>query len=197
MTVSQSYTDLSPEAYLEAEKLSPIKHEYIQGQAYAMASTSIAQATIVANLLTLVRTHIRGGPCRVFAADVKVRVEAANAFYYPDLLVTCAAEDANAESVIRQPTLLVEVLARTPEGFDRGEKFAHYRPPNSLQEYLLISSERLRVECFRLNPEGNWVLYAYTEADRLHLTSLDFHCPISALYEDVSLSNPAPILPDL
>ncbi len=95
MTVSKSQTYLSPEEYLAAEQESPIKHEYIQGQVYAMAGASDAHVTVSLNLATLLRNHLRGTGCRVYMADMKAQIESTNVFYYPDVMVTCDARDKN------------------------------------------------------------------------------------------------------
>ncbi|MBC6476167.1 MAG: Uma2 family endonuclease [Hormoscilla sp. GM102CHS1] len=187
MIASKSYTYISPEEYLESEKISPIKHEYRQGEVYAMSGVSKAHDKIAGNLFGLLLNQIRSTGCSVYTPDMKVRVEAADVFYYPDMKVTCdARDDRNPdEHFIRYPRLIVEVLSPTTQGFDRGEKFANYRLIETLQEYVLISQERMTVECFRLNAEGRWVPYTYRPGEEVHLASVDFRCPIADIYEKV------------
>lgn len=185
MTASKSDIYVSPEIYLEGEKISPIKHEYRQGEIYAMAGASDAHVTITLNLATLLRNHVRGTGCRAYMADMKARIEEANIFYYPDVMVTCDERDKTPNDFKRYPSLIVEVLSPTTQGFDRGDKFADYRTIETLQEYVLINQERVSVECFRRNSEGLWVLYPYQEGADVQFTSVDFRCPIAALYEDV------------
>ena len=186
MIVSKSDTYVSPEIYLEGEKISPIKHEYRQGEIYAMAGASKAHVTITGNLFTLLRNHVRGTGCRAYVADMKVRIETANIFYYPDVAVTCDEQDrTSSEDFICYPSLIIEVLSSTTQGFYRGDKFADYRTIETLQEYVLINQERQSVECFRRNSEGLWVLYPYSQGEEIYLASVDFSCPIAALYEDV------------
>jgi Uma2 family endonuclease len=185
MTASQNYIQLSPQAYLESERLSGIKHEYINGEVYAMAGASKAHVTIAGNIFALLRNHVRGSACRTYMADMKVRVERSNAFYYPDVVVTCDNRDRNlSEDFICYPSLIIEVLSTTTEAFDRGNKFADYRTIETLQEYVLVSQERINIECFRLNQEGRWVLYPYGEEEDLYLSSIDFSINIRAIYED-------------
>jgi Uma2 family endonuclease len=185
MVASKSDTYVSPEDYLAGEKVSPIKHEYRQGEIYAMAGTSKAHAIISLNAAILLRNHLRGSGCIPYMADIKVRIEAANCYYYPDVAVTCDERDSNtAEDFIIYPRLIVEVLSPTTAAFDRGEKFADYRTSESLQEYVLINQERVSVECFRRNAEGLWVLYPYTQGQKVQLASIDFSCAIETLYED-------------
>jgi Uma2 family endonuclease len=101
------------------------------------------------------------------------------------VMVTCDERDKAFQSFKRFPRLIVEVLSNGTEGFDRGDKFADYQELETLQEYVLISQKRERVECFRRNAEGLWVLYSYTQGSEIHLASVDFRTSIDAIYEDV------------
>ncbi|MDF5710386.1 MAG: Uma2 family endonuclease [Nostoc sp. S4] len=187
MVISQSEYYISPEEYLEAEKVSEIKHEYIDGQVYAMAGASDAHVTVVGNLFVLLRNHLRGSGCRVYMLDMKAQIDVINRYFYPDVMVTCDLRDREFEYFKCYPSLVVEVLSESTESFDRGKKFASYRHLESLQEYVLIASDRMSVECFRRNEEGHWVLYPYEKGDEVHLASVDFRCAIAAIYEDVLL----------
>lgn len=186
MTLSQFHPYLSPEEYLEAEKSSPIKHEYIQGQIYAMAGASDAHVTITANLVALLRNHIRGTGCRLYVADMKARIESLDIFYYPDIMVTCDSRDTQFEYFKRYPSLIIEVLSPSTEALDRGDKFSDYQELDTLQEYVLVSQNRQRIDCFRRNPEGRWELYSYKGNQQLELTSVNFSCPLTDVYEDVT-----------
>jgi Uma2 family endonuclease len=186
MTLSQFHPYLSPEEYLEAEKSSPIKHEYIQGQIYAMAGASDAHVTITANLVALLRNHIRGTGCRLYVADMKARIETLDIFYYPDIMVTCDSRDTQFEYFKRYPSLIIEVLSPFTEAFDRGDKFSDYQELDTLQEYVLVSQNRQRVDCFRRNSQGRWELYSYKGNQELELTSVNFSSPLTDVYEDVT-----------
>jgi Uma2 family endonuclease len=190
MVATSDFSDISKEEYLQLEEKSPIKHEYRQGQVYAMAGASNAHVSIAVNLVTMLRNHVRGSGCRVYASDTKVNIESLDTYYYPDVVVSCDQRDRAFKNFLRYPCLIVEVLSDTTEAFDRGDKFADYRNLESLQEYVLVSQTRKRVECFRRNTEGLWVLYSYGEGDTIHLASLDFECAVVDVYEDVDLSPP-------
>jgi Uma2 family endonuclease len=177
---------MTSEEYLEWERKADVKHEYLGGEVYAHAGASDAHVTIAGNLFALLRNHVRGGPCRVYQADMKVRVRN-EAFFYPDVVVTCDERDRRSEYAKEHPVLVVEVLSETTAAFDRGRKFALYRTLESLREYVLIDTDRVAVEVFRLGPDGHWVLYPYGEGQEVELTSVGFRCPIEALYEDVEL----------
>jgi Uma2 family endonuclease len=188
MIANQSSSYISPEEYLQLEEKSSIKHEYRQGDVYAMAGASNGHVLIAGNLYTLLRNHLRGRGCLPYISDTKVRIESINTYYYPDLAVTCDVRDREFKNFLRHPCLIVEVLSETTEAFDRGDKFADYRHLESLQEYVLISQTRIQVDVFRRNDRGQWVLYPYREGDILHLESVGFSCAIGDLYEDVNFS---------
>jgi Uma2 family endonuclease len=178
---------LAPEEYLQAEEQNLLKHEYIDGQVYAMAGASDSHVTIALNVASLLKSHLRGSRCRVFMSDMKARIESLNTYYYPDVMVTCDDRDRELTTYKRYPCLIVEVLSQSTEGFDRGDKFADYQQLDTLQEYVLISAHRQRVDCFRRNSEGLWVLHSYLTHSEVMLTSIDFKAAIADLYEDVSL----------
>lgn len=189
MIVHQQKNYISPEDYLVGEETSPIKHEYIDGQVYAMAGASDAHVTIAGNLFTLLRNHLRGKGCRVYMSDMKAHIDTANIYYYPDILVTCDPRDQKLTNYKKYPGLIVEVLSPKTEAFDRGDKFADYQQLETLQEYVLINQKRQRVDCFRRNNEGLWVLQFYHPGSEINLTSIDFHTNIESLYEDVTFED--------
>ena len=189
MIANQSQNYISPEEYLKLEELSQVKHEYIQGETYAMAGASDTHVTLSVNLVTLLRNHVRGSGCRVYMSDMKARIESRNIYYYPDVMVTCDERDKAFQSFKRHPCLIIEVLSKGTEAFDRGDKFADYQELETLQEYVLISQKRQRVECFRRNTEGLWVLHSYTQGNEIHLASVDFRTSMDAIYEDVIFTN--------
>ena len=179
---------LSVDEYLQLETTSPIKHEYINGEAYAMAGATDTHVTIAGNIFTLLRTHLRGSGCRVYISDMKARIEARDCFYYPDVMVTCDPRDRDTSTYKRHPKLIVEVLSDSTEAFDRGDKFSDYRTLESLEEYVLINTRHQRVECFRRHDDGQWVLQFYTlDTETVELQSVDFSDTLAAVYEDVIL----------
>lgn len=177
---------ISPEDYLAAEAAAIVKHEYHDGEVFAMAGASEDHNLIAGNLYTWLRAHLRGSPCKTFFSEMKVRIETANRFYYPDLLVTCDAEDRDRYIKYR-PKLIVEVLSDSTEAFDRGKKFDHYCELDSLEEYVLVNQDRIQVEVFRRNDDETWTLKRYGAGDAVRFASLDFGCPIAEIYTDVAL----------
>jgi len=187
MIASPQPNYLSPEEYLQMEETSSIKHEYIDGYIYAMAGASDPHVTVAGNLFALLRNHVRGSSCRVYIADMKARIESLNRYYYPDVMVTCDARDQDTPTYKRFPCVIVEVLSDSTEAFDRGDKFADYQALESLQEYVLINTKRQRIECFRRNNEGLWVLQTYTSQEKsFRLNSINFEGTMAEVYEDVA-----------
>ena len=143
--------------YLGNEQNSTLKHEYVAGEVFAMAGASKRRGTPAGNAFIALRQHLRGRPCGVWMADMKVRVRADSAYYYPDVVVTCDAADLGADApkdYLRTPILVVEVLSDSTEPVDRCEKWLSYRRLASLAEYVLIDRNRAWVEVFRRTPEG-------------------------------------------
>ncbi|NJK49365.1 Uma2 family endonuclease [Candidatus Gracilibacteria bacterium] len=187
MIASPSSTYISPEKYLEMEEQSDNKHEYIDGEVYAMAGASDAHVTIALNLASSLRNHVRNRGCRVYIADMKAHIQSLNRYYYPDVMVTCDDRDKETPIYKQFPCLIVEVLSDSTEAFDRGDKFADYQQIESLQEYILINTKRQRVECLRRGDDGLWILQSYTSLqDFYQLQSIDFEGTMTELYEDVS-----------
>lgn len=163
-----------------------VKHEFVHGEVFAMAGGEDRNYTVALNLAMALRPHLRGTACRVYGSDVKLRVEAADCYFYPDVMVTCSAADLGDRLIKREPSLVVEVLSASTAAYDRGEKFAAYRQLPSLQEYLLVDVDRQRCDLFRKGAsDGLWVLHPTTAAEPLHLASVDLTIPPDALWADL------------
>jgi len=175
---------LSIEDYLEGEKASPVRHEYIAGQVYAMAGASRAHNTISLNLASRLRSHVRGGPCRVYMADVKVRIETTDLFYYPDVVVRCDSGD-NQDFFLTRPCLIVEVTSPSTEAIDRREKLLAYQKLDSLREYVLIAQDEVKAHVYRRDDQGKWWVQTLTETDELQMESVGLSIPLLELYEDI------------
>jgi Uma2 family endonuclease len=170
--------------YIEGELRSEVRHEYLAGETYAMVGASDAHNIVCLNLATVLHTHLRGGPCRVFMADMKLRVRAGQDeyFYYPDLMVACRPED-DARYYREQPILIVEVMSESTERIDRREKLLVYRDIPVLEEYLLLAQDRAEATLYR-RADG-WGSRRLAAGDELQLSSVDFSVPLRVLYEGV------------
>lgn len=183
---------LDEAAYLEAEREAGVKHEYVAGEVFAMAGASKTHGTLALNAAFALRAHLRGGPCRTWIADMKVRVAAVSAYYYPDVVVSCDARDLAADApqdYLEAPQLIVEVLSPATEVIDRREKWLAYRRLASLQEYVLIDQARRWVEVYRRTPFG-WTQDIYTDAEVVDLASVGLALPMAELYADSGVGTP-------
>ena len=144
--------------------------------------------TIAGNLFAALRSALRGSPCRAFIADMKLRIDAADAAFYPDVMVTCDGRDKTPETDLakRHPTLIVKVLSESTAAYDRGLKFEYYRNIDSLKEYLLVEQDRRHADLFRKGKDDLWVLYASGETDDVVLESVGMRLSMDLLFEDVS-----------
>jgi Uma2 family endonuclease len=149
-----------------------------------MAGASEEHATITLNVAALLRAHVRGSPCRVYASDMKLRVAVRESYLYPDVFVTCHPADPAEPVAKRHARVIIEVLSESTEAYDRGGTFAAYRDLDTLEEYVLIDSRQRACEVFRRRPEG-WLLDPLPADGRLALTSIGFECSLDEVYEDV------------
>ncbi len=177
----------TPEKYLELERSSQLKHEYIQGQVIAIASATRAHEVITDNLTALFVNHLRGTGCISHSGGVKVYMPELGVFYYPDQSVTCDEDQGSGDKdFILYPKLIVEVLSKTTAAFDRGDKFADYQTIPSLEEYVLVHQNQMVVERFFRDIEKDvWLPHIHRAKDKVRLKSIGFTCPIESLYENV------------
>ena len=133
MGMLQTVAALSREDFIAWENTQPDKHEFVAGEVFAMVDARRVHVSIAGNCFARLKEHLRGGPCRAFMADMKLEVTAADAVFYPDVLVTGHAEDLKAETTMHQPTVIIEVLSESTAAYDRGDKFASYRLIESLR----------------------------------------------------------------
>ncbi len=191
MVASPQNSYLTPEEYLQLESNSDTKHEYLNGEIFAMAGATDTHVTIAGNIFALLLNHLRGSGCRVYISDMKVRIEAKNRFFYPDVMVTCETKDRENSTYKEFPRLIIEVLSDSTEAFDRGDKFADYQSLPSLQEYVLINAKKARIECFRRTDDGLWLLQFY-ELDKIdfELASVEFSAKIEEVYQEVDFPSP-------
>ncbi len=187
MSQPQAKIPFGPDDYLAWESDQAERNEYVDGEVFAMSGASDTHVTIALNIAVALKTALRDTPCRPFISDMKVQVEAANCFFYPDILVTCDPRDRSpqASHIKRHPVLIIEVLSPSTEAFDRGDKFAAYRQLDTLREYVLVSSEARRLDVFRRDDTGHWVLYPFAENEALELASVELRCPVAEVFEGI------------
>ena len=157
---------VTPEQYLEIERRAEFKSEYYSGQMFAMAGASRAHNVITGNVVGELRTLLRKKPCETYPSDMKVLVGASGLYTYPDVSVACGEPQFldHQGDVLLNPLVIVEVLSDSTEAYDRGAKFALYQRLESLQEYVLVSQDKARVEQYVRQTDGRWL---YSRVDGL------------------------------
>ena len=152
-----------------------------------MTGGTLPHNDLALNLYTALRPHVRQRSCRINVADVKVNIAAMDAYRYPDLVVSCDPSDQQAIQAIQAPKLIVEVLLPGTERRDRGEKFREYIQIPTLEEYVLIDSGQIGVECYRRGEGRMWLYFPYVTGNVLRLDSVDFSCSLEQIYDGVQL----------
>ena len=174
------------EAYLDLEQISPIKHEFLAGQVWAMAGGTPDHAAISVNVSTLLSTSLRGRPCRVYSSDLRVRVLATGLGTYPDVTVVCGKPEFDGEDrrqqTVTNPRLIVEVLGPSTANYDRGEKLTLYQQIPSLEELVLVAHDEQSVDVWRRTPDGWAQQRASSGSVALH--SIDVELPVREIYRD-------------
>lgn len=185
---TQTVTDVTPDEYLAAERLSDYRSEYLDGGVYPMTGGTANHIRIVSNIITQLNNQLDGRPCDVFPTDMKVRLPDSRKFFYPDVVVVCGELQYHdgRKDIILNPDLVVEVLSPSTEAFDRGAKFKAYQTIEFLKEYVLVSQDKPLVEQFVRNSDGKWT---YMAAEGLEssivLPSVECTLNLSAVYKRV------------
>jgi len=174
------------DAYLELEEVSPVKHEFLRGEVWAMAVGTPDHAAISVNVSTLLSTALRGRPCRVYSSDLRIRVLATGLGTYPGVTVVCGKPEFDSadrkQQTVTNPRLIVEVLSPSTANDDRGEKLTHYQQITSLEEVVLVAHDEQRIDVWRRAGEG-WTLNSLS-AGTVQLYSVDVEIPLAEIYRN-------------
>ena len=184
MQTAEAYT-MTADDYLVWEELQEEKHEFVRGETFAMGGARREHVIVAGNAFASLKQHLRGTPCHAYISDMKLRVEQMDAYYYPDVMVSCDKNDQRAEQFLTQPSLIIEVLSDSTEAYDRGDKFAAYRQISSLKEYILIDIKSRRVECFRRTTDNDWLFHDYSNELVCRLSSVEVDMPLADIFEDI------------
>ena len=186
---------LSIGEYLALECQAETKHEYYQGEVFAMSGASTRHNILFSNLFGDLAFKLKGKSCRPYGSDMRIHIPENTLFTYPDISIFCGElqiSEHNEDSAIG-PTVLVEILSPSTKNYDRGEKFKLYRDIPSLREYVLIDTESVRVEVFRLNASQHWELEEYKSLDKiLSIQAIDFSLSLRDIYSGTKLIHSAP-----
>ena len=178
---------ISVEEYLALDRDSmDVRYEFIDGHVYMLAGGTANHSIIAANMIRELGLLLRGGPCRVYTSDMKVRLSQSR-YVYPDASISCDERDRGAVETLHYPRLVVEVLSPSNEGYDRGKKSSYYRACPTIEEYVLVDTQRQAVEVYQRVSEKLWALRSFGPSDLVELASLSISFPVAAIYEDVML----------
>jgi Uma2 family endonuclease len=180
MALPQTQRHISPEEYLQGELESEVKHQLIDGEAYAMAGASENHNLLSGNIFSELKTNLKGTPCRTFMSDMKLRV--ADDFFYPDVMVVC--NEDNVDTYYKTaPTIIIEVLSKTTRKFDQTLKRLRCQNIPSLQEYVLIEQDKGEIQLF--SRAHNWQSFYYYLGDQISFASLGISIAVEDIYERV------------
>jgi Uma2 family endonuclease len=176
------------EEYLILEEIGEVKHEFLDGEVWAMAGGSPEHAAIIGNVTTLLNVQLRGQRCRVHSTELRVRVKATGLGTYPDVTVVCGRlerdpDDRTGHTAIN-PRVIVEVLSPSTEEYDRGEKLSHYQAIPSLEEIVLVSHHRQEIEIVRRESNGSWSRHVAAAGQSARLTSIACDLAVAEVYRD-------------
>jgi Uma2 family endonuclease len=176
----------SIEEYLALERISNVRHEYLDGDIFAMAGGTPEHAGTCASLIILLGNAVRDRPCRVYTSDVRVRVQATGLDTYPDISVVCGPVqmDKDDRNAIVNPVLLVEVTSPSSEGYDRGAKLDHYRRIPALREVVLVAHDMQRVDVWRRREDATWASESHGPGAVARLDSLGCELPVAEIYRN-------------
>lgn len=178
---------LSPEEYFAWEEQQLEKHEYINGQVYAMTGGSVNHIRIAIRFTTMFDTHLDPSSCITGNSDLKVNILGTTNYTYPDASVTCDERDKANIQYISHPCLIVEVLSKSTEAYDRGGKFRMYQNNPALIDYLLVSSTTIEIDLYHKNDAGDWLIINYKPGDTIELKSINLKFPIEQVYRGLTL----------
>lgn len=177
---------ITVEEYLRLEETSEIRSEFVKGILFPITGTTRRHNTIVGNIYSLIRPHLKNRPCRVYAEGVKVRIEEENCFYYPDVMITCDGADDDSD-VTDAPVFIAEVHSKSTYQTDRREKLCNYQLLESLQELLLVHQRRQQVDVYQKDFEGGWTVSSFGSGESFVLQSMPtgvLKISVADIYED-------------
>jgi Uma2 family endonuclease len=188
VAVKNNSPRFTSEEYFTWEEQQLEKHEYINGEAYAMSGGSKNHSLISVRFITLFANHLEDSGCETGNSDLRVNIVETNNYTYPDVSVTCDERDRTTTQYITYPRLIVEVLSDTTEAYDRGSKFRMYRQNTSLRDYLLVSSKSIEMDLYHKNDAGDWIIINYQEGDTIELKSINLSFAIEQVYRGLDLT---------
>jgi Uma2 family endonuclease len=175
----------TPEEYFAWEEQQEVKHEYFEGEVYAMSGGTQNHSRVGGRLFSLVDLHLDNSECVVLTSDARVKIQESEKYLYPDVSVTCDERDRETPQFITHPCLIVEVLSPSTEAYDRGDKFELYRRSTSLREYALVSADKIAIDLHRKDDLNRWQSIYFRAGDTVELESINLTFPIERVYRGI------------
>ena len=185
VAVQDNFPRLTPEEYFVWEEQQLERHEYIDGEVYAMSGGTINHGRIAIKITSMLDSHLDSSGCITGNSDIRVNILETTDYTYPDASVTCDERDKSSIQSIAYPCLLVEVLSDSTEAYDRGEKFYRYRRNPALQDYVLVSAKSIAIDLYHKNDTGEWVIINYRAGDIVELKGINLSFPIEQVYRGI------------
>ncbi|MDQ3022404.1 MAG: Uma2 family endonuclease [Bacteroidota bacterium] len=187
----QKVRKLTEKEYLEIERKAEFKSEYYDGEMFGLAGASLPHNKITSNIHVSLANQLKGKTCQVFQSDLKIREQVSNQFTYPDIVVICGEPEFfdNEKDVIMNPSIIMEILSKSTESYDRGFKFELYRRINSLKDFFLVSQEKISVEYYTRNTDESWNLKEYNDrSQKIEIKSIDCTLDLNEVYYNVKFN---------
>lgn len=187
----------TPEEYLEFERNSEVRHEYIDGEIFEMAGASKRHNRISTNVIRLLDNQLLERNCDVYASEMRVRIASTGRYTYPDIVGICGDEEFedDIEDILLNPNLLIEILSKSTEAYDRGTKFEYYQSIESFNEYILITQEPFRVEQFIRQDKNTWTYLEFRKSeDIIQLESINCELSLQDIYHKVEQTFPKEVV---
>jgi Uma2 family endonuclease len=188
VAIKENFPKLTPEEYFVWEEQQLERHEYIDGEVYAMSGGTINHGRIAIKITSMLDSHLDSSGCITGNSDIRINILETNDYSYPDASVTCDERDKTISQYIIYPCLIVEVLSDSTEAYDRGEKFYRYRRNPVLQDYLLVSAKSIAIDLYHKNDAGDWTILNYRTGDLVDLKSINLSFPIERVYRGIIFS---------
>jgi Uma2 family endonuclease len=183
------YNFVSAQEYLKAEREAFEKHEYYQGEVFAMSGASLEHNIIFSNLFTDIGSKLKGKNCRPFGSDLRIHIPKNTLFTYPDITIICGEPNLTDDKfdTATNPTVIIELLSASTRNYDKGEKFSLYREIESLQEYILIDTEKIHVIKHIRNKDNSWQLTEFKNIENIFsIDTIGLSLSLNNLYEGIS-----------
>jgi Uma2 family endonuclease len=188
IAIRENLPQMTSEEYFAWEEKQLEKHEYIDGEVYAMSGGTKNHGLVSVRFITLFSNHLEESGCETANSDIRLNIVETTNYTYPDVSVTCDERDKATTQYITYPCLIVEVLSNSTEAYDRGGKFRMYRKNPILRDYLLVSSTKIEMDLYHKNDAGDWIIINYKEGDIIELKSINLSFPIEQVYRGLVLT---------